>query len=270
MALFTDTSPDVEALQLELFKKASSAKRFAMMSSFSSTLRKAFLRQLEQRLNPVEARLEWVRLHYGERLAKSLEGKLSVSRSRVNETEEALQQLVSVFKQLDIPYRIVGSVASSAQGMMRATLGIDMVALLEKRHVARLTSHLNKNYHIDETLVLEAITRGSSFNLIHLDTMIKIDIFILGKRPYDKVSFDRERLETLDGLTLSFKTPEDVILGKLEWFIGIDKTSERQWRDVLGLLKVQGSLLDFNYMRQWAKELTVDELLEQAFIEASL
>ncbi len=270
MALFTDTSPDAAALQLELFKQASPARRFALMSSFSSTLRKASLRQLEQRLSPLEARLEWVRLHYGERLAASLQGKLKVSRSLVNETAEALQQLVSVFEGLAIPYRIVGSVASSTQGMMRATLDIDMVARLETRHSAQLASQLKNEYHVDEELAKEAIAQSSSFNLIHLSTMIKIDIFMLGKRPYDRVSFDRERLETLEGLTLSFKTPEDIILGKLEWFVGTDKTSERQWRDVIGLLKVQGTSLDFDYMRKWSNELGVDKLLEQALQETYL
>ncbi len=264
MQLSRDTPLEIEAVQLELFKKASPAKRFALMSSFSTTLRQASLRQLEQRFNPLEAKLEWVRLHYGETIAKSLGHTLKVSRSTVNETEETLQHLITVFKQLDIPYRIVGSVASSAQGMMRATLDIDMVAALESRHISQLASQLKNIYHIDEELVSEAVARGSSFNLIHLTTMIKIDVFMLGKRPYDLVSFERERLETLDDLTLSFKTPEDVILGKLEWFVQTDKTSERQWRDIVGLMKVQGNELDVQYMRIWAKEIGVIELLEQA------
>jgi hypothetical protein len=277
MALFTDTSTDAEALQLELFRKASLAKRFALMSSYSSTLRRASLRQLEQRFSDSrKARLEWMRLHYDETVINNIKDKIQVSRSTVNETEGALQLLVEAFTQLAIPYRIVGSVASSAQGMVQATLGVDVVATLgvdvvatlESRHIPQLASRLKPHYHLDEDLALEAIKRGSSFNLIHIDTMIKIDIFILGKRPYDKISFERERLEMLDDLTLSFKTPEDVILGKLEWFVQTDKTSERQWRDVIGLLKVQGGLLDFAYMRQWAQELGVDDLLGRAFTEA--
>jgi hypothetical protein len=269
MALFTDTSPDVEALQLELVKKASPARRFALMSSFSSTLRRASLKNLEQHFQPQQARLEWIYLHYGEQVAK-FQGTLNASRSTVNETREALETLVTVFKDLDIAYRIVGSVASSTQGMMRATLDVDMVAALNVEHISQLGVQLKSQYHVDEELMREALTRGSSFNLIHLETMIKIDVFLLGERLYDRVSFTRKRLETIEDLVLSFKTPEDIILGKLEWFTQTDKTSERQWKDVIGLLKVQGSLLDFEYLRQWAKELAVDELLEQAFTEASL
>lgn len=271
MALFIDTSPDVEALQLELFKKASPARRFALMSSFSSTLRRASLKNLEQHFQPQQARLEWIHLHYAEQVQMAkFQGTLNASRSTVNETREALETLVTVFKDLDISYRIVGSVASSTQGMMRATLDVDMVAALNVEHISQLGVQLKSQYHIDEELMREAVTRGASFNLIHLETMIKIDVFLLGERPYDRVSFARERLETLDDFALSFKTPEDIILGKLEWFVQSDKTSERQWRDVIGLLKVQGSSLDFEYMRLWAKELGVEALLEQAFREANL
>jgi hypothetical protein len=271
MQLATDTPLELEAVQLELVKQASPARRFELMSSFSSTLRKASLKNLERRFSePGQAKLEWVRLHYGEKWAHHLQGKLGISRSTVNETKEALQPLIAVFRGLSIPYRVVGSVASSAQGMMRATLDIDMVAALDERHLAQLSDQLKSQYHIDKELAGEAVKRGSSFNIIHIETMIKVDIFILGKRPYDLISFARERLEVLDDLVLSFKTPEDVVLGKLEWFVQSDKTSERQWGDILGLLKVQGSSLDFEYVRRWAKELGVDELLGQALTAANL
>lgn len=268
MVLDKDTPPEIEALQLELFRKASFAKRFALVSSFSSTLRRASLRQLEKRLSPLDARLEWVRLHYGEVLAKQCEGKLRLPRSTMNETEQAIEKLASVFNQLAIPYRIVGSVASSAQGMVRATLDINMVVAVETKHILLLASGLGDDYYLDEEMMREAIERGSSFNLVHKDTFIKVDIFILGKRPYDVASFERERLEKLDNLTLSFKTPEDVILGKLEWFVQTDKTSDRQWRDIVGLIKVQGNGLDVDYMRRWATELGVLELLEQSLRDA--
>lgn len=83
MVLDKDTPAEIEAMQLELFRKASFAKRFALMSSFSSTLRKASLRQLEKRLEPFEARLEWIKLHYGEEIAEGLRNKLLNSKSKV-------------------------------------------------------------------------------------------------------------------------------------------------------------------------------------------
>ncbi len=185
----------------------------------------------------------------------------------MTETNQALNFLTEVLQDLNIPYRIVGSVASSVQGLVRATLDIDMVIDLETKHIPTLASRLQKDYYLDADMMTEALQQGSSFNLIHLETMIKIDVFILGKRNYDNVSFSRERLETLDDLQLSFKTPEDIILGKLEWFEQTDRTSDRQWRDVVGLLKMRADL-DKIYLQKWANELGVLGLLEQAIKES--
>jgi len=188
-----------------------------------------------------------------------------------DELRSALEPLITAFKALGIPYRIVGSVASSSQGMLRATLDVDMVVQLEKIHIPRLTARLGSDYYADPDGMGEALARGSSFNLIHLETMIKLDLFPLGQREYDQVSF--ARVQTLDlgaEFRANFKTPEDVVLGKLEWFEAAERTSERQWRDVVGLLKVQGERLNLEYMRRWARDLNLTELLEQAISEARI
>jgi hypothetical protein len=185
----------------------------------------------------------------------------------VTETRQALEPLINALQSLDISYRVVGSVASSVQGLVRATLDVDMVANLQAQHIPTLTAQLKDSYYLDPEMMTEAVQRGSSFNLIHLETMIKIDVFILGKRDYDRISFERERLETLDDLQLSFKTPEDIILGKLEWFEKTDRTSDRQWRDIVGLMKTRDDL-DSGYLRQWASDLGVLGLLEKASRES--
>jgi hypothetical protein len=185
----------------------------------------------------------------------------------VTETRQALEPFITVLQMLNVSYRVVGSVASSVQGLVRATLDVDIVADLKVRHIRALTAQLRDNYYLDLEMMTEAVQQGSSFNLIHLETMIKIDVFILGKRDYDRISFERERLETLDDLQLSFKTPEDVILGKLEWFEKTDRTSDRQWRDIVGLMKTRDDL-DLGYLRQWASELGILKLFERAVQES--
>jgi hypothetical protein len=186
----------------------------------------------------------------------------------VTETRQALEPLVNTLQTLNVSYRVVGSVASSVQGLVRATLDIDIVADVQAKHISTLTAQLKNSYYLDPEMMTEAVQRGSSFNLIHLETIIKIDVFILGKRDYDRSSFARERLETLDDLQLSFKTPEDIILGKLEWFEKTDRTSDRQWRDVVGLMKTRNDL-DLAYLQQWASELGILELLEKAIKESN-
>ena len=123
-------------------------------------------------------------------------------------------------------------------------------------------------------MILDAIKRSASFNLIHLGTMLKIDIFVTKDRPYDKVVFQRKRKETLDEKHKTdefyLASPEDVILNKLEWFRMGGESSERQWHDVIGIMQVQGDSLDKNYLQQWALELKILDLLEQAFRDAGV
>lgn len=185
----------------------------------------------------------------------------------------ALDPVVNAFKKIGVSYCLGGSVASSAYGIARATLDVDLVADLSVQHVNSLTEMLKSDYYIDKEMILDAIKSHSSFNLIHLETMLKVDIFIIKDRPYDGVAFQRKRKDTLDeeqgADEFYFASPEDIILNKLEWFQMGGKVSERQWHDVLGIMKVQRELMDKEYLRRWATELGISDLLEQAFLDAS-
>ncbi len=184
----------------------------------------------------------------------------------------ALTPVIQAFNKLGILYYISGSVASSVYGIARATLDVDMVSNLTPLQVKPLIKLLEKSYYIEEKMIESALRRHSSFNLIHLDTMLKIDIFILKQRDYDKSAFERKKIDTLD---ISEKTPkiyiaspEDIILSKLEWFEKGGEVSEKQWNDILGIFKVQQNLLDMKYLRHWASELKLTDLLKKA-IEAA-
>lgn len=118
-------------------------------------------------------------------------------------------------------------------------------------------------------MILDAIETRSSFNIIHLETMLKIDIFVAKNAPYDKEVFKRRKKDTLDEeqKTAEFYlvSAEDIILNKLAWFRLGGGVSDRQWNDVLGVLKVQKNSLDDNYLKYWASELKIEDLLERAF-----
>ena len=140
--------------------------------------------------------------------------------------------------------------------------------------VNSLVAMLESNYYIEREMIVEAIKRHSSCNLIHLDTMLKIDIFVTKDRPFDQAVFQRKRKETLDEKHTTdefyLTSPEDVILNKLEWFRMGEESSERQWHDVIGIIQVQGESLDKNYLHHWALELKVLDLLERAFRDAGV
>ena len=187
---------------------------------------------------------------------------------------QALDPVVRAFEELGIPYQIGGSVASSAYGIARATLDVDLVADLSDLHINALVQALHDAYYIDEDRVRDAVSRRGSFNVIHLETMIKVDVFVLKSRPYDRAAFARGRLERLseDEATRPhyLAAPEDVVLNKLDWYRQGGGVSDRQWNDVLGVLKVQQFSLDLAYLRHWAEALALSDLLQRALQESGL
>jgi hypothetical protein len=110
--------------------------------------------------------------------------------------------------------------------------------------------------------------------VIHLATMLKVDVFVLKQRPYDLLAFSRAALSALEeepgARRYLLASPEDTILNKLEWYEMGGHVSDRQWGDVLGVLRVRGSTLDLVYLRKWATELGLASLLERALAEAGL
>jgi hypothetical protein len=186
----------------------------------------------------------------------------------------AIQPVVEVFERLGVSYYIGGSVASSAYGIARSTMDVDMVSDLTEQHVPELFKNLSASYYIDESMMLTAINNRSSFNLIHLETMFKVDIFIVKQGQFHKEVLKRRRKDTLDDElpTAQFylASPEDLILNKLDWYRSGGSISERQWSDVQGILKVQDNLLDIEYLRHWGTKLKLMDLLEQALRDADI
>lgn len=176
-------------------------------------------------------------------------------------------KVVNVFEKLGIPYYLGGSLASSAFGIPRSTLDADIVADIKSEQVVYMEKLLKREFYIDTEMINHAILHKSSFNLIHLEMLFKIDIFILKDRPFDRQVFIRrvQRAVSEDASQkLFFAAPEDIILHKLEWYKAGGEVSDRQWNDVLGILKVQGTHLDMSYLNKWAKGLGISDLLKKA------
>jgi len=186
----------------------------------------------------------------------------------------ATQPVVKAFELLNIAYYIAGSVASSAYGIARATMDVDMVAAIKPHHVNLLVQQLESTYYIDADMIRDAIARQASFNLVHLETMLKVDVFILKNDPYHQTTLQRRRKDTLDeepnAAEFYLVSAEDIVLSKLDWYRMSGGVSERQWKDVLGVLKVQQALLDMVYLEHWATQLQLYDLLQRAIAEAGI
>lgn len=183
----------------------------------------------------------------------------------------ALGPVLRVLGDLGVRHFVGGSIASSAHGVARASVDGDVVAELGPAHVSPLVAALRDTYYVPEERIRDAVARRASFNLIHLDTMLKVDVFVSRDRPFDRRAFERARpapIAGAPGATLPVSSAEDVVLAKLEWYRRGGEVSERQWSDVSGVLRVSGSAIDRPYLRQNAIELGVGDLLDRALAEA--
>jgi hypothetical protein len=157
--------------------------------------------------------------------------------------------------------------ASAIHGVVRSSQDSDIVAEMSAKHVKPFVQTLQSDFYVDAEMIVDAIERRASFNLIHRETMFKVDVFVAKQRAFDQSQLSRARNETLSRkprVQAMVASAEDTLLAKLEWYRMGGETSERQWRDVLGMLQVQAGRLDLEYLRHWAKELGVHDLLEHA------
>ena len=191
----------------------------------------------------------------------------------VPEPIQATLLVVEALEALGVPYLIGGSLASAVHGVVRTTMDADLVADLRPEHAEPLAQALGDAFYVDAASIRDAIRHRSSFNVIHLESMFKVDIFIPKQRPFDRAQLQRRTkqvIATEPEREAYVATAEDTILAKLEWYRRGGEVSDRQWQDVLGVLKVQGNRLDLAYLRQWAASLGVSDLLEKALTEAGL
>lgn len=176
--------------------------------------------------------------------------------------------LARVFDALGIRYLVGGSLASSLYGIPRATQDVDLVADLRLADVDAFTTALGGEFYVDAEMIRDAIQRRSSFNVVDLATLFKADVFILRGDRWSREEMKRVRTEDLDlpdgKVSVRFASPEDTLLHKLIWYKLGNEVSDRQWRDIAGVLKVQGAALDQVYLDQWAPLLDVAELLVRA------
>lgn len=174
--------------------------------------------------------------------------------------------VIDVLEQLIVPYVIGGSLASTQHGMARSTLDSDLVVLMDESHVQPFISQLQDEFYADEEMAFDAVANRSSFNLIHLETMFKVDIFVAGDGIFEHAQIERRVpgavSQDLDR-EVYVLSAEDTILAKLRWYRMGGEQSERQWRDVVGVIKVQGERLDREYLNKMAAELGVEDLLNR-------
>jgi len=188
--------------------------------------------------------------------------------------DDALRATLAVVRALEsagFDYVIGGSLASSLHGIPRSTQDADLLVDLPPERIPDLLGALGPGFYADEDHARSAVERKAVFNVIHLETMFKVDLFVLGDDPPSRSEMERRqrhRIGETEDDTAFVASAEDTILQKLIWYRLGNEVSDRQWRDLLGILQVQWQRLDRPYIDRWATELGLRELLDEAIADA--
>jgi hypothetical protein len=179
---------------------------------------------------------------------------------------DLVSQVATILDGLGIRYALGGSMASSLVGEPRSTVDVDIAIKLEHEAGAALLDRVSAEFYVPIDSARVAIEAHSSFNLIDTAHGLKVDLFVLGEGLLDRMQIERRMNITIPGFAdgLWVTSPEDQVLRKLDWYRSSGHESERQWRDVVGILRVHGDAMDTSYLDETARELDLRSLLDDA------
>ena len=184
---------------------------------------------------------------------------------------EVALRISAILEGAGVEYLVGGSVAASLSGVPRSTMDVDMVVRLDEGKIEALVWLLGEGFYVDREALVRAVRERSSANLIHLESGMKIDLFVLRDHAVDQEQMRRRRKVRVavdpDRFLFVYQ-PEDIVLQKLRWYRLGNESSDRQWGDVLSVLRVTGEHIDRPYLVAAAERMDLSELLERALAQA--
>jgi hypothetical protein len=267
MPKLSDTAPDAERVLVSVYRRLSIGQKWLQLADAYRTARVFHAAGLLERrpgVGPREILADWLSVQLGFPRVQVSEFPAEVPRMQ---STDDLRAVVRVFTRFGIPYALGGSMASSLYGISRYTLDADITVEPFPGQEEAVVSAFGPDWYISLPAVQQAVRNRGSFNIINTSTGFKVDVFVRREEAFEIAALQRRRsldLPDVPGEPLSLYTPEDIILFKLRWYRLGNESSDQQWSDVLGVLKVQAERLDFAWLEQWAAQLGLSDLLQRA------
>jgi hypothetical protein len=268
----TDTAPEAEHVLVDAYRRMPLARKWLLLGesfAIARLLHAAGVRLRNAAATRREIQEAWLRTATGLPPSQPI-GESIMDLPLANLA--VLREVAAAFTRLGIPYALGGSMASSIYGIARFTRDADVTAEPFPGKEAAFAACFGPDYYISLPAVVEANARRSSFNVIQTSLGFKVDVFVRKEEPFERSALDRRLAVELPGAPdepMFVHSPEDVVLLKLNWYRLGGESSEQQWGDVLGVLKVQADRLDQAYLVSWAAQLGLTELLSRAVREAA-
>jgi hypothetical protein len=269
----SDTSPDVERAMIEGYRRMPATQRWRNLFGdyvMGRRFHKAGFAKRHPGASRRDVQAEWIRHTLGEDCPVPIPEDLVDPVAQ--DVQSVLVHVLGTFDRLNIAYAIGGSVASSLHGIGRMTRNLDLTAEPFGEKLGPFVAAFPAGeYYLSEPAVRDAIRLRSSFSILHPPTGYKIDVFVRPEAAFDVAAFARRTAFPFPaalGGSVMVHTAEDTVLFKLRWYRLGGGVSDQQWNDVQGVLKTQTDRLDGTYLRRWAAELGVADLLETALADA--
>lgn len=271
MPRLSDTTPEADRVLAEAYRRMPVERKWRIVSGLiqqGRVFHETGLRRRWPELSAGEVRDDWIEVHYGTIPPQPDRGKADAMRPV--DVMQVVRDVVAVCEANEIAYVLGGSLASSYHGIARFTANADLAVEPFPGREEVFARTFDGEYSVSLDAIRQANRDRSSFNVIHTGMGFKADIFVMKDRPFEVSLMARKQPAPVDenGPPVDVVSPEDVILLKLEWFRPGGEISDRQWEDILGVLRVQAGQLDEPYLDHWAAELGVLDLLGRARDEA--
>jgi hypothetical protein len=271
MTRLTDTSPEAEAVLTDVYRGMPLGQKWLQLGQMyddARALHAAGVRLRNPSATSQQILEAWLTVNLGFKELPTI--RMPSARTPMQNLHD-VREVIRILTALEIPYALGGSMASSLYGIDRYTRDADLTAEPFIGKEPQFASSFGPDWYVSLPMIGEALQRRSSFNVINTATGFKVDVFIRKEKPFEQSAMGRRRPLTLPDAAaepIVVHSAEDVVLFKLQWYRIGNETADQQWKDVVGVLRVQAGKLDDSYLDHWAADLGVADLLQRARTEA--